>query len=446
MTKSDLFEKIKNFRAKIAVIGLGQVGLPVSLTFSEAEFNVMGFDINETLRHSLKEGKIPFNEQNLEKLMNSCLNNKSFIVSEDLYHTINNSDVIIICVATPISDHYIPDLSALENSCNSISEFPLENKLIIIESSIPPGTFQNLILPYFEKKYIIGNNLFIAYVPERLSPGQAFEDIKKISRVIGSIDDNSSQLARELYKKIVTNQLLQSHVKIAEISKLVENTYRDVNVAFANEIALICERYGVDASELIKICNTHPRVNILSPGPGVGGPCLPKDPYLLLNPINEEPISSKFIEESRKINDNMPGHVVRMILDALKNKQKTIQNSKIVVMGVTYKANISDTRNSPSKEIISQLLEKEADVFVYDPKTNETFSATPVTDVFDSINNSDVIIFVTDHDEFKILKLAEIFSYMNQNPILVDTKRIFDKNIAEELGFHYISIGYKSLN
>ena len=444
MEYEELLKKIQSLQSKITIIGLGQVGLPVALTLSGENFKVTGYDINDKLMDSIAEGHLPFEETNLEKMLNSCIKNNTFFLSKNFQETINNSDIIIICVPTPISDSNMPDLSAFEKVCKSITAFELNNKLIIIESSIPPGTFENIFLPYFEKKYSIGQNLFLAYIPERLSPDQAFEEIKNTSRIVGSVDTNSSILAVTLYEKIVKNEIFSSNVKIAEISKLVENTYRDVNVAFANEVGLICEKYGVDASELIKISNTHPRVNILTPGPGVGGPCLPKDPFLLLNPINNSPIKSGIITESRKINDYMPIHVVKSILDSIEKKQKTIQNLKILIMGVAYKANISDTRNSPSKPIISNLLEKGADLYVFDPKTKENFNANTISD-FSASNGFDVIVFVTDHKEFKQMKLSEIYSHMNKNnPILVDTRRIFDNKEAEKLGFHYVSVGYIS--
>ncbi len=281
----------------------------------------------------------------------------------------------------------------------------------------------------------------IAFVPERLSPGQAFSEIQTTPRIIGYIDKISGELAKLLYGNLVTSEIFLTHVKIAEISKLVENTYRDVNIAFANEISFICEKYGIDFLELQKVCNSHPRVNLLDAGPGVGGPCLPKDPYLLLNPSNSDTISSQIIESARKTNDSMPNHVVEIAKSGLARINKSLDVSKITVLGVSYKANVSDVRLSPAKDIISKLVELSKQVIVYDPKSSESFGAQKSTNLWNSISGSDMLIIVTNHDEFKNLDLNKIKSKMN-TPIIVDTRRIFDSNQAEEIGIMYYAVGY----
>ncbi|MGI0011763.1 MAG: nucleotide sugar dehydrogenase, partial [Nitrosopumilaceae archaeon] len=222
----------------------------------------------------------------------------------------------------------------------------------------------------------------------------------------------------------------------------VENTYRDVNVALANEISLICEKYGIDVEELIKVCNSHPRVHLLKPGPGVGGPCLPKDPYLLLSPQGIPQISSKLILESRKINDQMPSHVVNLIAESLAAQNKDPKNSSVLILGVAYKANVSDTRFSPAKQIVTELIDLGSKVHVYDPFTSETFGGEPVSDIWSIMPHVDVLSIVTDHDEFKKLDLMRIKKIMKQIPIVVDTRRIFTRKNAEEIGINYIAVGY----
>jgi nucleotide sugar dehydrogenase len=217
-------------------------------------------------------------------------------------------------------------------------------------------------------------------------------------------------------------------------------------VAFANEIAMVCEIYGIDVLELRNICNSHPRVNILSPGPGVGGPCLPKDPYLLLNPQNSPQIKSDMISNARKINDSMPFHVLEMIEKSLKRNNKKMPNSTITILGVTYKANVSDTRYSPAEKIIENLLKNKCKVVVNDPKTEEVFKGQKESDLWKSIIKSDMILILTEHEEFRNLDLNKIKNVMNENPILIDTRRMFKKEIAQKLGFEYISIGYKPQN
>lgn len=442
MSHNVLLDKIQHREAKIGVVGLGRVGLPTALSFCKAGFNVIGHDIDKNLLSIINSKKSPFEEEGIDVVLKSSIDTKKFHSTDNLQKIVNDSDVLIVCVATPITDDIRPDLSALENVCNSLSEFSLSGKVIIIESSIPPGTFDMLVLPCLRKKNIIGVDCWTAFVPERFAPGNAFSEIRTTPRVIGTIDKNSALLVKKLYEKIVTSQVFVTTTQIAEVAKLVENTYRDVNVAFANEVGLICEKYGIDVLELIKVCNSHPRVKLLQPGPGVGGPCLPKDPYLLLNPPDHQMINSKIIIESRKINDNMPYHVVELIMKALQTQNKNTSSSTILVLGVSYKANVSDTRHSPAKEVITQLMKNGCHVLVYDPKTKERFGGHDVTDLWNAVSQSDVLVILTDHNEFKELDLKKIQKTMKKIPVIVDTRRIFYNKQAEEYGINYISVGY----
>lgn len=437
--KNSLQNLIETKSVKIGIIGLGQVGLPTALSFCDVGFSVIGNDLNKTLLQKLSQGDSPFAELGLDNLLKSCIESKRFTLDANFQKTIADSNIVIVCVPTPLDDGIKPDLSVLENVCKSLSELPLNEKLIIIESSIPPGTMENIIIPLIQK---MNKNCWVAFVPERLSPGQAFSEIKTTPRIIGYLDKSSGELAKSLYEKLVTSKIFLTNVKVTEISKLVENTYRDVNVALANEISFICEKYDIDFLELQKVCNSHPRVNLLDAGPGVGGPCLPKDPYLLLNPPNSETINSKIIESARKINDYMPNHIIKIAKFGLERVSKSLSNSKVLVLGVSYKANVSDVRLSPAKDIISRLVESCAQVTVYDPKSSESFGAKKSNDLWESISGSDVLILVTDHDEFKNLNLQEIKSKMN-TPIIVDTRRAFDSSAAEKIGIMYYAVGYR---
>ena len=289
------------------------------------------------------------------------------------------------------------------------------------------------------KKNDLGKNFWIAFVPERLAPGQAISEIKTTPRIIGCKDEQSGILTKLLYQNIVKSKIVISSVRIAEISKLVENTYRDVNIAFANEIAKICELYGVNFHELRKVCNTHPRVNLLAPGPGVGGPCLPKDPYLLLNPQGNPSIRSNLITEARKVNDFMPFHILDIINNEFDYDQ--INDIVITVLGVTYKANVSDTRYSPALQIIPSLKQKGFEVHVHDPYSDETFGGTKTNNLWDSISKSSMLLILTDHSDFKSINLEKIQETMKRL-LIFDCKGVFKRNELEKLGIKYLSIGY----
>jgi UDP-N-acetyl-D-mannosaminuronic acid dehydrogenase len=442
MSEDNLHTKIQDYKARICVVGLGQVGLPTALTFSKQGYSVLGYDINENLLLLLSQRKSPFEEEGIQELISKCIESGKFEPRENLNECVEVCDIIIVCVATPTTNDVIPNLSYLENVCKSLAELDLDGKLVIIESSIPPGTFKDFVLPIITKKSKLGTSLWAAYVPERLSPGQAITEIQKIPRIIGHEDEVSGTLAKSLYQKIVNSKIFITNSRIAELSKLVENSYRDVNIAFANEISLICEKYRIDFAELVKVCNSHPRVNLLNAGPGVGGPCLPKDPYLLLNPTGSKKIKSTIITESRKINDLMPHHVSDLVKTALQAQGKSLEKCTVIILGTAYKANVSDTRFSPSEQIIKDLKQEKCEVLVYDPFTEETIGGKKIDDFnLDIVKSSDALVVVTDHDEFKNLDL-KLFHSMKQKPIVVDTKRIFDSKKSEQLGINYISVGY----
>jgi UDP-N-acetyl-D-mannosaminuronic acid dehydrogenase len=441
LNSQEFIKKINEKSVKICIVGMGQVGLPTALMFADAKFDVKGYDINEKLIESLKLKIPPFVEKGLPELLVQTIENKKFKPISNLSDVVD-SDIFIICVQTPLSELGQPNLSYLENACSNLSQLDLDNKMIIIESSIPSGTFEKLVLPSLKIQNQIGNNIWAAFVPERLSPGQGLSEFQTTPRLVGSLDKNSALISKTLYEQIIQSKIISSSVKVVEISKLVENTFRDVNIALSNEIAKICEKYGIDVQELFTICNSHPRVNLLQPGPGVGGPCLPKDPYLLLNPEGLLPITSTLIEHSRKINDSMPKHVVTLLTESLLLQNKKINDSKILILGIAYKGNVSDYRLSPATEVISQLQALNSDVLVFDPKVEDSLNGLKVDDLWNSLQTVDAIIVLTDHDEFKKLDLHKIYNLMNKNAILLDTRRIFDKHLAEEIGFHYLAVGY----
>jgi UDP-N-acetyl-D-mannosaminuronic acid dehydrogenase len=234
--------------------------------------------------------------------------------------------------------------------------------------------------------------------------------------------------------------VIETDAPTAEIAKLAENTYRDVNIAFANQLALICEQHGVDATEVIKLANTHPKVNIHTPGPGVGGPCLPKDPYLLTHMTT--PRTLDMIRTARRINDQMPKHIIRQTIRALQRTGKNPENSRVAILGTAYKADMGDSRGSSSKPIIRGLMELGAKVKVYDPHCKEAFGAQKAQSLEDAVRDADCIIVVTDHTRFKYLNLRRIKTLMGTNPTIIDGRRIVNPREAESVGFSYYGVGY----
>jgi UDP-N-acetyl-D-mannosaminuronic acid dehydrogenase len=271
------------------------------------------------------------------------------------------------------------------------------------------------------------SDFYLAYVPERIAPGRALQEFVESPRLVGGIGPNSTRVTSELFGA-VCKSVIETDAATAEVAKLAENTSRDVNIAFANQLALICEHYGVDVKKVIELANTHPRVTIHIPGPGVGDPCLPKDPYLLISGVKSS--RRDIVRTARRINDSMPDHIVRMTLLALKDAGKDARNAKVTVLGTAYKAEVADSRLSPAEPIIRKLLRSGIKVTAYDPYCQEPFSAKRAGGFREAIRDSDCIIMVTDHAEFKKIDLQLLKSEVKEKLIIIDARRVFNPNVA----------------
>jgi UDP-N-acetyl-D-mannosaminuronic acid dehydrogenase len=438
----DIVSRIRNRTIKVAILGLGSVGLPMATVIAEAGFQVTGVDLNSKIVRAVSEGNISMNIPGFTDLIRR-ISKKGFLKA-----TLNGSlavrkaGIIMVCIPTPTMKDKMPNLSYIEHACSTITRNLSEGKLIIFESTLPPKTTKTIIAPMLEEGSGLrcGINFFLAYCPERMIIGNALNGITENSRIVGGYNRESAEVAAEFFKTFAKGEIMITDAPTAEVAKLAENTYRDVNIAFANELALLCEQQGVDVIETIKLANTHPRVNIHVPGPGVGGPCLPKDPYLLLHSL--KPIDHDIIRIARKINDYMPKHIVRLILQALRNTGKDVQNSKIVILGTAYKNDVDDSRLSPSRSIIHELVHQGAEITVFDPYCNESFGVKRANFLYEAVKGADCLVVVTDHTEFKNLNLKEIKALMNKKPTIADGRRIINPHEAKDLGFIYYGVGF----
>jgi UDP-N-acetyl-D-mannosaminuronic acid dehydrogenase len=275
-----------------------------------------------------------------------------------------------------------------------------------------------------------------------MAPGSGIEDLATNKRVIGAYDSESAELGAELFSLVTKGQLQLTDLTSAEVAKLAENTYRYVNIAFANELALICKEIGVDVAEVIRLANTHPRVRIHNPGCGAGGPCLSKDTHLLLNAAKTNRLRPDLIISSVSVNKYMPRYIADLAAKALGRVGKNVENSRIAVFGTAYKGDVNDARDSPAKDIIRQLRSFKTHIVVYDPYCNESFGERKARDVFEATGETDCIIIATDHNAFKELDLSKIKSLMKENPIIIDGRRVIKPDEAERLGFAYIAVSY----
>lgn len=389
----------------INVIGLGYIGLPTAVIFASNGIKVIGVDVSTTVVDIINQGKIHIEEPGLAEMVKEVVKTK--MLKASLLPT--KADVFIISVPTPnIDDEYMGcNLKYVKSAVNSILPYLEKGNVVIIESTISPRATEDEIKPLFEEKgFTIGQDIFLAHCPERVLPGQILNELVTNNRIIGGITSKCSNKAAEIYKIFVKGEIIKTEAKIAEMSKLMENTYRDINIAIANELVKICNELNINALEVIEMANKHPRVNILNPGPGVGGHCLAVDPYFIYSKV---PTIAQLIKKARDINDSMPNYIVS-IVEKLLNYNK---NKIIAVFGVAYKPNVDDIRESPSLAIVEMLIKKGYSVKVYDPyvKNANYFNET------EAVKNSSLLLFLVAHDQFKTIDIKKIVSLMKEEQI-----------------------------
>jgi UDP-N-acetyl-D-mannosaminuronic acid dehydrogenase len=440
-----LVKSIQDRSLRLAVLGSGYVGLPTAALFADAGFRIEAVDVRREVVDAVNSGVSPVREPGLQELVKRNVLAGRLKSSLSSQADLRKADAVIISVQTPIYKSKKPNLSFLKKALKEVGRGCHEGTLVVVSSTIPPGTMANLVKPTLEALtgLRVESDFYLAYVPERIAPGRALQEFVESPRLVGGIGPNSTRVASELFKAVCKN-VIETDATVAEVAKLAENTFRDVNIAFANQLALICEHYGVDVKKVIKLANTHPRVAIHNPGPGVGGPCLPKDPYLLISGVKSS--RRDLVRTARRINDSMPGHVVEMVLLALKDAGKEVGNVKVTVLGTAYKADVADSRLSPADPIIRRLLRLGIKVTAYDPYCQESFGAEMARDLHCAVRDSDCIIVVTDHAEFKKVDLKLLRSEFKEKPIIIDARRVFDPNIVKTFGFKYYGLGYGFTN
>ena len=440
-----LLKDIQNRSLYLTVLGSGYVGLPTAALFADAGFHVIAIDVKPEVVKTVNSGASPINEPGLHKLVSRNVQAGRLKATLNSTEALTQADALIISIQTPIDQNKKPNLSFLTKALEEVGNTMKERTLVVISSTVPPGTMLRKVKPKLESlsdsKADAG--FYLAYVPKRIAPGKTLKEFVESPRLVGGVGPNSTKIAAELFRT-VCKKVIETDVATAEVAKLAENTFRDVNIAFANQLALICEQHGVDAAEVIKLANTHPRVNIHIPGPGVGGPCLPKDPYLLIH--KTELGEQNIIKTARQVNDYMRKHIIDLTIQALKKAGKKIRDSKIAILGTAYKANVDDSRLSPSEPIIHGLLHLGSKVTVYDLHCNETFGAKKANSLHEAVKSADCLAIITDHTEFKNLNLQEIKALMNKKPLIIDGRRIVNPHNAKNLGFIYYGVGFGTRN
>jgi len=403
---NNLKSRIQNRDVRIAIIGLGYVGLPLVIRFSEEGFQTVGFDIDEEKIQKLNNGQTYIKHIAEEKIATIVKN--GFIATND-FREIANIDVIIICVPTPLGVHHEPDLSYVKGTLNAIVPYLKENQLLILESTTYPGTTEEEIVPVVEEAgFEIGRNFFVGYSPEREDPGNKKFTTKTIPKVVSGYTPNCLELTKTLYDQIVDQTVPVSSPRVAEMTKILENIHRAVNIGLVNELKMVADKMDIDIYEVINAAATKPfGFTAFYPGPGLGGHCIPIDPYYLTWKAKQVGINTRFIELAGEINSTMPDYVIQKVGEALSTVGKSIKGSRILILGLAYKKNVDDSRESPSFVIMDLLMNQGADVQYSDPYLPEApktgkyhFDLQSVDLTPESIQSFNVVVLATDHDSF----------------------------------------------
>ena len=413
---------------KICVIGLGYIGLPTASILAAHDFEVVGVDINSEILKVINDGGIHIEEPGLHTLVQAAIKSgKLKAVSNP-----EPADIFIIAVPTPFTKEKKADLNYIKSAAKSIAPLICKDNLVILESTSPPGTCRDVLEPIFRLFGLeVGRDYYLVHCPERVLPGYTLKELIQNDRIVGGIDKKSAEKAAQFYKVFIEGDIYLTDSTTAEMVKLMENTYRDVNIALANELAKICEKLGINAWEVIRLANLHPRVNLHTPGPGVGGHCIAVDPWFI---VEKYPSDTEIITLSRKINDSMPEYTVAHIRKIVEG----INNPKIAILGVTYKGNIDDTRESPAFKIIAGLEKIGIKYSIYDPHVQEfEYELSSLKEAF---NGADCAVILTNHDEFRFLHPEEIGKLMKIK-VLFDTKYCVDHNIWKQNGFKVYCLG-----
>ncbi len=439
-------------KTKIAVVGMGYVGIPCAALLAD----VQGFDVTGIQRRSarsgwkievLNAGKSPIegDEPGLEGLLAGVVAKGSFRVTDD-FSVIKEMDVILIDVQTPTDGAgHEPQYLSLKEVAREIGSYMKRGVLVITESTVAPGTTEHVIRPILEKEsgFTAGKDFSLAYSYERVMPGKLIEYIVNLPRIVGGIDKESERRAKDLYATIVKASIHTTDVLTAETTKTIENAYRDVNIAFANEMALICESLGIDVYEVQRLINTRSERMMHYPGAGVGGHCLPKDTWLLLYGLNAygtRKVQTHFVELARNINELMPKHLVNLLSECLEARGKSLPDVKVVILGVAYLENSDDTRNTPAYDVVARLKDHGADVIAHDPYVREFPEAELTKDLETAARGADALLIVTKHKDYYAIDLAALKKVMRDH-IIVDGRDVIDPKAALAAGFLYRGIG-----
>ena len=427
-----LKQKIKNKTVVVAILGLGHVGYPMSSLFAKNGFQTIGYDIDSKRLEDIANGRIiseltsllPSDESKRQIVLSEITKNLNVSNEENI---LKSADVFVVDVPTPLKENETPNLIFLENTCKTISKFVRKETLVIIESTIYPGATEEIVKPLLENSGLrAGQDFYLSFSPERIDPGNKKWNLEVIPKIVGGLNKKSVDVASFLFSQIVETVVPVSSLKVAEATKMLENIFRSVNIALVNDLSKFFEKLGIDIWETIDAASSKPFGFMPHyPGPGVGGHCIPKDPFYLLYKAKKMGINVEFIEEAAAINRNMPFYILHIAEETLKTINKTMQDSSFAVLGVTYKKDVLDLRRTPSKTVIEELSKVSKNVMTFDPLTSESFD-TKSGSLEETIIDKDCIILLVNHSYFRDNNIEEKINNLAPKCCLIDSRNFID--------------------
>ena len=447
LNENELIQSIQSGDLSICVIGIGRIGLPTALSFANSGLHTIGVDINTKLVEMINSEIFPLKDEPGYDVIFEKVINKKFNATTKIEEVISKSDVVILSLPTPMDKNNVPDYSALLSVGKQLGQLLSNDTLVIVESTVEPGFIENdliSIMENSEKKLVAGKDFAIGVCPETANPGQIMNDFEKLPRLVGAIDEKTKNVIIKIYKHVFTVDIISMpNCKTANAVKLTTNVFRDLNIAFVNELAILFERVGIDIMTVLEAAKSKYNFQIHYPGPGVGGPCLPVNSYQLINLAKNVGLGTlKSVEIARTINENMPMHVIDLLSDAFVESKKSLENSNILVLGISYKPDVKDIQISPAEDIIKKLKNLKSNILIYDPyfKSTNVFDLQTESNLIEALAKSDALILVTAHKEFHNLDPIFLKSKM-KNAIVIDSKCIIDQQSAKNAGLVYRGLG-----
>jgi len=448
LAPDEIEEGLREGRTLVTVVGLGHIGLPLAVLLARAGAHVIGVEVEKRKFESLRSRRLTVYEPGLEQAFNSVTGNK-LEISPSLAGAVSRTSVVVVCVGTPAAKTEKLGLTQVEDSCAAIGDNLQRGALVILRSTVLPGTTRRLVKPVLEERTGMraGLDFGLVYCPERSVGGQAMSEIISVPHILAGFGENSVRAAQAFFRFLGGEVIVSESVEVAEMAKLFDNVYRHVNIALANELGMICESFDVDMLEVLKLCNSGPRTKIMLPGGGVGGSCLAKDPVALARLGNEKGLKAELILAAATVNDRIVKHTFDLIISAYRELHRPLAGSKIAVFGLAYKGGTSDTRNTAAKPIIAMLRKRKASVHAYDPfvedeDATKTFGKLRTTkDPFEAAQDADCILVMANHSALGSIRPTELGQVARMPAGFVDAVQAFDPREVLRSGFVYKGVG-----